>query len=217
MNVLCTPTNILRINVLGEPTQTLVLCWMPKPLPPRNQCTTCFVPTKTKTPNLTLKVAQGLKPNMVWFSRVYALRTLHLYMITYKICTLGTITQTNKIWNYDESRTQARWNGSGHVLANRAIWSVHFVTPGEREWLFTLSCINASGFSILSLYIFKDRLLRWNFIIRCKEGVVWLCSIIIIIMWIMRALFYEWISHFLLHIGKIYGIFIENWHLLLNG
>ena len=23
---------------LGEPTHTLVPCWMPKPLPPRNQC-----------------------------------------------------------------------------------------------------------------------------------------------------------------------------------
>ena len=26
---------------LGEPTQRLVPCWMPKPLPPRNQCTGC--------------------------------------------------------------------------------------------------------------------------------------------------------------------------------
>jgi hypothetical protein len=30
---------------LGEPTHTLVPCWMPKPLPPRNQYTCCFVPT----------------------------------------------------------------------------------------------------------------------------------------------------------------------------
>ena len=30
---------------LGEPTHTLVPCWMPKPLPPRNQCTGWFAPT----------------------------------------------------------------------------------------------------------------------------------------------------------------------------
>ena len=32
------------INDLGEPTQTLVPSWMPKPLPPRNQCSSCFAP-----------------------------------------------------------------------------------------------------------------------------------------------------------------------------
>ena len=30
---------------LGEPNHTLNPCWMPKPLPPRNQCTCCFAPT----------------------------------------------------------------------------------------------------------------------------------------------------------------------------
>ena len=30
---------------LGEPTHTFVVsCWMPKPLPPRNECTGCFIP-----------------------------------------------------------------------------------------------------------------------------------------------------------------------------
>ena len=29
---------------LGEPIHTLVPCWMPKPLPPRNKCTGCFAP-----------------------------------------------------------------------------------------------------------------------------------------------------------------------------
>ena len=29
---------------LGKPTHTLVPCWMPKPLPPRNQCTGWFAP-----------------------------------------------------------------------------------------------------------------------------------------------------------------------------
>ena len=28
----------------GEPTHTPILCWMPKPLPPRNQCTGCYAP-----------------------------------------------------------------------------------------------------------------------------------------------------------------------------
>ena len=29
---------------LGERTHTLVSCWMPKPLPPKNQCTGWFTP-----------------------------------------------------------------------------------------------------------------------------------------------------------------------------
>ena len=29
-------------GALGEPNHTLVPCWMPKPLPPRNQCTGWF-------------------------------------------------------------------------------------------------------------------------------------------------------------------------------
>ena len=33
---------------LSEPTHTLVPCWMPKPLPPRNQCTGCFAPAGSK-------------------------------------------------------------------------------------------------------------------------------------------------------------------------
>ena len=30
---------------LGEPTHTLIPCWMSKPLPPRNECTGCFAPS----------------------------------------------------------------------------------------------------------------------------------------------------------------------------
>ena len=33
---------------LGEPTHTLVPCWMPKPLPRRNECTGCFAPLYPK-------------------------------------------------------------------------------------------------------------------------------------------------------------------------
>ena len=29
----------------SEPTYILVFCWMPKPLPPRDECTGCFAPT----------------------------------------------------------------------------------------------------------------------------------------------------------------------------
>ena len=31
----------------------------------------------------------------------------------------------------------------------------------------------------------------------------------------MGAIFNEWINHFLLHIGKMYGISSENWHILI--
>ena len=29
----------------SEPTHTLISCWMPEPLPPRNKCTSCFAST----------------------------------------------------------------------------------------------------------------------------------------------------------------------------
>ena len=32
----------------GEPTHTLIPCWMPRPLPPRNQCTCWFAPASMK-------------------------------------------------------------------------------------------------------------------------------------------------------------------------
>ena len=39
---------------LGEPTRTLVPCWMPKPLPPKNQCTDWFAqPTQKMTPTFS--------------------------------------------------------------------------------------------------------------------------------------------------------------------
>jgi hypothetical protein len=47
-------TDLLQVNDtwsntttldLGKPTYTLVPCWIPKPLPPRNQCMGWFVPT----------------------------------------------------------------------------------------------------------------------------------------------------------------------------
>ena len=35
-------TTPYRLGDLGEPIHTLLPCWMPKPLPPRNQCTSWF-------------------------------------------------------------------------------------------------------------------------------------------------------------------------------
>ena len=34
---------MFEFNNLGEPTHTLVPCWMPKPLPLRNKCTGWFL------------------------------------------------------------------------------------------------------------------------------------------------------------------------------
>ena len=39
----------LHSNDLGKPTHTLVPCGMPKPLPPRNQCSGSFAPTHSKS------------------------------------------------------------------------------------------------------------------------------------------------------------------------
>ena len=38
----CLGSQSREIGDLGKPTHTLVPCWMPKPLPPRNQCTGWF-------------------------------------------------------------------------------------------------------------------------------------------------------------------------------
>ena len=52
---------------LGKPTRTLVSCWMPKPLPPRNQCTGWFAPTtplaRERTPIINLGV---MKVMLTW-------------------------------------------------------------------------------------------------------------------------------------------------------
>ena len=48
------------------------------------------------------------------------------------------------IWNCDESKTQARRNGNGYILARRGIWSVHIVMHDNSERLYVLSCIDAS-------------------------------------------------------------------------
>ena len=34
----------IRLTLDCEPTHTLVPCWMPKTLSPRNECTGCFAP-----------------------------------------------------------------------------------------------------------------------------------------------------------------------------
>lgn len=44
-------TTCMTFDDLGEPTHTLVPCWMPEPLPPRNQCTSCFAPADCRLAN----------------------------------------------------------------------------------------------------------------------------------------------------------------------
>lgn len=57
----------------------------------------------------------------------------------------------------------------GPHFGKEGVWSVHTITPYEKEWLFVLSCINASSSSIPNFYIFKGMSFRHNFIIKCKE------------------------------------------------
>ena len=49
----------------------------------------------------------------------------------------------DRIWNFDEIRTQAGKSGGGRVFAHRSAKNVHSLIPNEREWLSILSCINA--------------------------------------------------------------------------
>ena len=43
-------------RIWANQPRTLVPCWMPEPLPPRNQCTGCFAPTLHHVGGGTLNV-----------------------------------------------------------------------------------------------------------------------------------------------------------------
>ena len=62
---------------LGEPTHTLVPCWMPKPLPPRNQCKGWLAPAPHKLQNV-IKTKPIFYPN--------AINTLLMFYSKVKIC-----------------------------------------------------------------------------------------------------------------------------------
>jgi hypothetical protein len=65
-----------------------------------------------------------------------------------------------RIWNCDESGTQAGRTGEGIVIARRGARRVYTIVPDQCEWLSVLVCINAAGLAIPSFYVFKGKRFR---------------------------------------------------------
>ena len=122
---------------------------------------------KKRHPNLTLRVSQAMESARArglceenvrsFYENLQHLYSLHQY-------------SPNRIWNCDESGAQAGRNGGAIVIARKGARHVHSIVPNQREWLSVLVCINASGTSIPSFYIFRGRRFQQNYIEKCEAG-----------------------------------------------
>ena len=76
---------------------------------------------------------------------------------------LDTVYQEGKyplcrIWNADESGLGAgQTNSITKVIGIKGSKSVMTTNNNDREWMKILVCVNAMGYSILNLYIFKSK------------------------------------------------------------
>jgi hypothetical protein len=75
-----------------------------------------------------------------------------------------------RIWICDETCVQAGREGGGMVIAKRGSRAVHSIILDSRGWLSCLVCINTSGLSIPSFYIFQEKRFQRNYIERCEIG-----------------------------------------------
>lgn len=82
----------------------------------------------------------------------------------------------------------------------------------EREWLSVLVCVNASGLSIPSFYIFKGKRFRRNYIERCESGATMAMQPRA---WMTSFLFSKWISHFVKSVEPLGGVSPDRRHLLI--
>ena len=117
-----------------------------------------------------------------------------------------------RIWNSDETGAQAGRNGGGRVWARKGSRSVHKVLPNEREWITNQTCVNAAGDHIPSLYIFRGKRLRSNYVIHCEDETTMAMQTKA---WMIATLFSYWISHFIRCLERKGGILHERWHLLI--
>jgi hypothetical protein len=120
---------------------------------------------KRRHPELILRVAQALetarakglcKDNIKsFYDNLETLYSLHKY-------------SPDRIWNCDESGTQAGKNGGGIVIARTGARHVYSIVLDQQEWLSVLVCINATGSAIPSFYIFRGKRFGQNYIQRCE-------------------------------------------------
>jgi hypothetical protein len=164
---------------------------------------------KLKHPDLTLRSSQGLEfvraiglcPENVasFYGNLQELYNTHKYL------------EIN-IWNSDESGIQVGRNGGGLVQARRGSQTIHSLMPNEREWITILSCINASGYSIPSFYIFKGKRVMENNIEHCEDRASWAMQPE---GWMTTLLFLYWISHFIKALESRDGVSPTNRYLLI--
>ena len=117
-----------------------------------------------------------------------------------------------RIWNSDETGTQASRNGGGRVWARKGSRSVHKVLPNEREWITNLTCVNAAGDHIPGFYIFRGKRLRSNYVIHYEDGAAMAMQTKA---WMTATLFSHWILHFIQCLERKGGISHERRHLLI--
>ena len=99
-----------------------------------------------------------------------------------------------RIWNADESRLSApQTNGSFKVIGVKGSKSVRTTNSNDQQWMTVLVCINATGQSILYLYIFKGRRKQENYISKCEPNAK---KAIQEKRWINEEIFCKWLDHF---------------------
>ena len=118
----------------------------------------------------------------------------------------------DRIWNCDETGAHAGKNGGGVIIARTGARQVHSIVPDQREWLSVLVCINATGSSISSFYIFKGKRFGANYIQRCESGATMAMQPRA---WMTSYLFSAWISQFIASIRRNGVISPDHRHLLI--
>lgn len=103
-------------------------------------------------------------------------------------------------------------SGGGMVIARSAAKRVQSMVPNQREWLSVLVCVNATGQSIPSFYIFKGKRFRKNYIQYCEAGATMAMQPRA---WMTSYLFSAWISHFVASIRRHSVLSLEHRHLLI--
>lgn len=117
-----------------------------------------------------------------------------------------------RIWNADEcGLSAAQTNASIKVIAVKGSKNVMTTNSSDRQWMTILVCINAMGYNIPNLYIFKSGgRKRQNYVLRCEPNAKMSLQEN---GWINEEIFCEWLNHFRDSVPG--GVSPERKHLLL--
>lgn len=164
---------------------------------------------KKRHPNLSLRQSQGLE-----IARAKDLCAENIKSFYSNLSNLSDKEKypPNRIWNCDETSTQAGRSGGGLVWAKKGTRSVHNLMPNEREWLTNLTWINATRECIPGFYIFCGKRIRENYLAHCEDGAMMAMQEQA---WLTTTLFSHWISHFIRSLSNKGGISQERRHLLI--